>query len=40
MTKTRCKQKDKKTRKPPEYQCKKCDGLAKKKKRLCKPEKL
>jgi len=40
MTKTRCEQKDKKKQKSPDYKCKKCDGLSKKKKRLCKPEKI
>jgi len=42
MGKTRCKEKDgeKKMPKNPKFKCKECGGLAKKKKKLCKPDKV
>ncbi len=39
MSKTLCKKKKQKAVADPRYQCKKCRGLAEKKKQLCKPEK-
>lgn len=40
MPKTLCKKKKTKTTPEAKYQCKKCKGLADKKKLLCKPEKV
>lgn len=38
--KKKCEKKDYKDPQEPKYLCKKCDRLAKKKDKLCKPEKI
>ncbi len=40
MSKKLCKTKKNQKGKNPAFECKKCDALAKKKKHLCKPQKL
>jgi hypothetical protein len=40
MSKTVCKKKKAKPINKPKFQCKKCDGMAEKKKNLCKPAKI
>jgi hypothetical protein len=40
MGKKKCSEKKHKTVKKPKFQCEKCSEIAKKKKHICKPEKI